>query len=84
MREFFIDWAEKLIAVFIVLAGLGLLLGGLFAMFSGMPGGFLQGLLMIIFGGLYLIIIGGVMYIAFGIYRNTQQTNRLLEEMLKR
>ena len=84
MREFFIDWAEKLVAVFIVLAGLGLLLGGLVVMFSGMPGGFLQGLLMIVFGGLYLIIIGGVMYIAFGIYRNTQQTNRLLEEMLKR
>lgn len=84
MREFFIDTAEKVIAVFIVLAGIGLLLGSLFAMFSGMPGGFLQGLLMLVLGGLYLIIIGGVMYIAFGIYRNTQETNRLLAELLNR
>ncbi len=84
MREFFIDWAEKLIAVFVVLGGIGLLVVSLFAMFSGMPGGFLQGLMMLVFGGIYLIIIAGTMYIAFGIYRNTQETNRLLGELLKR
>ena len=53
-------------------------------MFSGLPGGFLRGLVMLVFGGLYLIIIGGAMYIVFGIYRNTQETNRLLGELLKR
>ena len=84
MREFFIDWAEKLIAVFVVLLGIGLLGSGLFAMFSGMPGGFLRGLVMLVFGGIYLIIIAGAMYIVFGIYRNTQETNRLLAELLKR
>ena len=83
MREFFINAAEKLIAVFVILSGLGLLFGGLAVMFSGVPGGFLQGLLMLVLGGLYLIIIGGAMYIAFGIYRNTQETNRLLTELLK-
>ncbi|MBA4490224.1 hypothetical protein [Paracoccus sp. S1E-3] len=84
MREFFIDWAEKLIAVFVVLAGIGVVLGGLATMFSGMPGAFLQGLFILLGGGIYLIIMAGVMYIAFGIYRNTQETNRLLGELLKR
>ena len=84
MREFFIDWAEKLIAVFVILGGIGVVLGGLATMFSGVPGAFLQGLVILLGGGIYLIIMVGVMYIAFGIYRNTQETNRLLGELLKR
>ena len=60
------------------------MVSGLFAMFFGMPGGFLRGLVMLVFGGIYLIIIAGAMYIVFGIYRNTQETNRLLGELLKR
>ncbi len=84
MREFFIDWAEKLIAVFVVLGVIAVVLSGLAAMFSGMPGGFFQGLAILVGGSIYLIIMAGVMYIAFGIYRNTQETNRLLGELVKR
>lgn len=84
MREFFIDWAERLIAVFVVLVGLLILIGAFGTMFSGMPGGFWRGLGLLIGGSVYLIIMAGVMYIAFGIYRNTQETNRLLSELLRR
>lgn len=78
MREFFIDWAEKLIAVFIVIGGLGIVVSSVMAMFSGQRGGFFSGLMLLVGGSIYLIIMAGVMYIAFGIYRNTQETNRLL------
>ncbi|MDB6180808.1 hypothetical protein [Paracoccus fistulariae] len=84
MREFFIDWSERLIAVFVIVAGIGVIFASLAAMFSGIPGGFLQGLLILIGGCIYLIIMGGMLYVAFGIYRNTLETNRLLAEMLRK
>ncbi|MBC9248137.1 hypothetical protein H4P12_15780 [Paracoccus sp. 11-3] len=84
MRDFFIDWAERLIAVFVILAAIGILIAGIGAMFSGVPGAFLQGLLLLIGGAVYLIIMGGIMYVAFGIYRNTAETNRLLNELLRK
>ncbi len=84
MRDFFINWAERLISVFVVLIGLVIIGSGLYAMSTGLPGSFLQGLLMIVLGLIYLVIMAGAMYVAFGIYRNTQETNRLLAELLRK
>lgn len=85
MRDFFINWSEKLITVFIGLVLLSVVIGGLVIMFAPAPqGGFLQGLLLMVFGLLYAIIVGGLMYLFFGIYRNTQRTNELLEQLLRK
>ncbi|MDQ7775214.1 MAG: hypothetical protein Q4615_04495 [Paracoccus aminovorans] len=85
MRDFFINWAEKLITVFVALMVLAIVVGGIGIMFAPPPqGGFLPGLLMLVFGLLYAIIIGGLMYLFFGIYRNTQRSNELLEQLLRK
>lgn len=84
MRDFFIDWAERLITVFVILMILGVIIAGIGSMFSGIPGGFWRGLALIVFGGLYAILMGGLMYLFFGIFRNTQETNRLLAELLRK
>ncbi|AUH34929.1 hypothetical protein [Paracoccus tegillarcae] len=84
MREFFINWSERLITAFVVMGGLFVLIAGLGAMFSGMPGGFWRGLGILVGGSIYLMVAAGFMYVAFGIYRNTQETNRLLAELLRK
>lgn len=85
MRDFFINWAEKLITVFVALMVLVIVVGGLMTMFAPAPqGGFLRGLLLLVFGLLYAIMAGGMMYLFFGIYRNTQRTNELLEQLLRK
>lgn len=85
MRDFFINWAEKLITVFVALLVLGVLASSLVIMFApGPQGGFLPGLLMLVLGILYAIIMGGIAYLFFGIYRNTQRTNELLEQLLRK
>ncbi|KIC36455.1 hypothetical protein RA27_22125 [Ruegeria sp. ANG-R] len=87
MRDFFINWAEKLVAVFVILLGLGFVLTGITMFFlpatvnGGVPGP-IAGIMMIIIGIVYTILMGGVMYLFFGIYRNTQRTNQLLEGLL--
>lgn len=83
MRDFFIDWAEKLLTVLIGFMMLVVLIAGFGAMFAA-QGGFFQGLGILIGGTLYVIVMGGVMYLVFGIYRNTQQTNLLLTELLRK
>ncbi|MFV0292330.1 MAG: hypothetical protein ACK5II_03560 [Paracoccus sp. (in: a-proteobacteria)] len=85
MRDFFINWAEKLLTVLIVLLMIGVVLTAIGVMFTGQqPGGFLAGLLVLVLGPLYVIILGGAMYVSFGIFRNTQETNRLLAELLRK
>lgn len=84
MRDFFIDWAERLISVFVVMLVLGVIGAGIMTMFSGMPGGFWRGLAVIVFGGFYALLTGGLMYLFFGIFRNSQETNRLLAELLRK
>ena len=85
MRDFFINWAEKLITVFVALMVLAIVIAGFVTMFAPAPqGGFLQGLLVLVFGLLYAIIMGGMMYLFFGSYRNTQRTNELLEQLLRK
>jgi len=85
LQDFFIVWAEKLITVFVVVALIAVGGAGLFMMFSNTPeGGFFVGLMAMLFGALYVVIVAGVMFVAFGIYRNTLETNRLLAELLRR
>lgn len=85
MRDFFINWAEKLITVFVGVMVLVVLVGGLVTMFAPAPqGGFLPGLLLLVVGLIYAVIMGGMMYLFFGIYRNTQRTNDLLEQLLRK
>lgn len=84
MRDFFINWAERLIAVFVILGGIGVLIGGIGTMFSGMIGAFWQGLFILLGGAVYIVIMAGMLYVAFGIFRNTQESNRLLSELLRK
>lgn len=83
MRDFFIDWAEKLLTVLIAFMVLAVVIAGFGAMFAP-QGGFFQGLGILIGGTLYVIVMGGVMYLVFGIYRNTQKTNELLADLLRK
>lgn len=85
MRDLFIGLAEKLIAVFVVLLVVSVLGAAVMMMFTPAPqGGFLKGLAVLLFGGIYAVIVGGMLYLFFGIYRNTQRTNQLLEELLRK
>lgn len=83
LRSFFIDWAEKLIGVFVVLMLIGVVVAGFGVMVSP-QGNVLFGLLFIFLGLVYAIITGGLMYLFFGIYRNTGRTNVLLEQLLQK
>lgn len=78
MRDFFIGSFEKLVAVIIILFALGVLIGGLAAMFTQ---GFLQGIGILIGGGLYVIMMGGMLYLALGIYHNTKRTAEAIERL---
>lgn len=85
MRDFFINWSEKLIGIFVALLAIAVVIAGLFGIISPPYGvSRLQGLFVLVFGGMYAIIIGGMLYLFFGIYRNTQKTNALLEELLRK
>lgn len=86
MREFFINWSEKLVGVFVVLMMLGVVVGGfgIMASPSAQGGGIFAGLMVLIFGGIYAILMGGMFYLFFGVYRNTEKTNVLLEELLRK
>lgn len=85
MQKFFITWAERLIAVFAILGIIAVIASGAMIMTQPHPqGGLFPGLAIIIVGLLYVTLLAGMMFVAFGIYRNTQQTNRLLSEMLRK
>ena len=77
MRDFFIDCAERLLVWFTVLALLAVAVAGIGAMLQPF-GSFWQGLASLGGGGLYVVVMAGLMFVAFGIYRNTQETNDLL------
>jgi|GEM_PF-2359799 len=77
MRDFFIDWAERLLVWFTVLSLLAVAVAGIGAMLQPF-GSFWQGLAILVGGGLYVAVMAGLMFVAFGIYRNTQETNALL------
>ena len=77
MRDFFIDCAERLLVLFAVLGLLAVAVAGIGAMLQPF-GSFWQGLAILVGGGLYVVVMAGLMFVAFGIYRNTQETNALL------
>lgn len=79
MREFFINWAERLLLVFMVVAAVGVAVAAFAVMGQPAPkGGLLPGLAVLIMGEIYVTLMAGLMFVAFGIYRNGQETNRLL------
>ena len=78
MRTFFISWAEKLVAVLMVLLIVGVCIGAAAVSVSGQPGAMLGALALLVLGALYVIIIGGVLYLGFGIYHNTRRTAEAL------
>lgn len=81
MRDFFIQWAERLLLVFVLTALIAVVFGALAVMArTGPEGGFLAGLLVLVMGSIYVTVMAGLMFVAFGIYRNGQETNRLLRE----
>lgn len=82
MRDFFIHWAERLIGVFVVLLGLMVVAGAIGALMAP-DGGLLPALAILLIGGVYALLIGGMFYLFFGIYRNTERTNALLQELLQ-
>ena len=77
MRDFFINSAERLLVWFTALALLAVAVAGIGAMLQPF-GSFWQGLAILLGGGLYVVVMAGLMFVAFGIYRNTQETNVLL------
>jgi len=77
MREFFIDCAERLLVLFAVLGLLAVAVAGIGVMVKPF-GSFWQGLAILLGGGLYVVVLSGLTFVAFGIYRNTQETNALL------
>ena len=81
MRDFFINSAERLLVWFTALALLAVAVAGIGAMLQPF-GSFWQGLAILLGGGLYVVVMAGLMFVAFGIYRNTQETNRLLAQPL--
>ena len=56
---------------------------GVGAMFQPLPGAIWRGLAILVGGGLYVVVFAGLMFVVFGIYRNTQETNRLLARSLQ-
>lgn len=82
MRDFFITWFERLVGVIIILAALAVLIGGIATMVgaTGQPGGFLVGLLILIFGAIYIVLLGGGLYLGLGIYQNTKRAAEALEK----
>lgn len=79
MRDFFINTCEKLIAVFLVLALIGVVIAAGATMMDPMMGGFFKGLLVLIVGIIAVILYGGILYVMFGIHDNTKRTAEALE-----
>ncbi|MDR5650994.1 hypothetical protein [Ruixingdingia sedimenti] len=83
MRDFFIRSFELIVGVVIVVAALGVLIGGLMTMFAP-QGGFLQGIAIWVAGAIYVLFLGGAMYLGLGIYQNTRRTAEALERLAER
>ena len=70
MRDFFINSFEKLVAVLIVLLGIGVVIG---AFGAAQDGGVLAFIGVLIAGSIYVVMVGGLMYLGLGIYHNTKR-----------
>lgn len=85
MRKFFINWSGKLISIFIAMMIAAIAIAGISTIiYPELGGSPIQGLFILLFGGVYAVIVGGMLYLFFGIYRDTQRTNALLEELLRK
>jgi threonine/homoserine/homoserine lactone efflux protein len=84
MRDLFIGLLEKLIAVIIILMGIGVVVFAVMAAMNQEMGGILGALGILVGGALYIILIGGGLYLAFGIYHNTRRTAEACENMANR
>lgn len=83
MRDFFIDSAERVLVWLTVLSLVTVAVVGIGAMREPF-GSVWQGVAILVGGGLYVLVMAGLMFVAFGIYRNTQETNDLLSRHLGR
>lgn len=81
MRDFFITWFERLVGVIIILAAIAVLIVGIATMAgaTGQPGGFLVGLMVLVFGAVYIVLLGGGLYLGLGIYQNTKRMADAME-----
>lgn len=77
MRDFFIEWFEKVVSVIVVVAAVGVVITAVAALFQQ---GFLAFLAILIIGSLYVVLMGGAMFLGLGIYQNTKRTADLLEQ----
>ncbi|MFT4150942.1 MAG: hypothetical protein QM656_12165 [Paracoccaceae bacterium] len=78
MRDFFIEWFEKVVSVIVVVAAIGVVVAAIAALFQQ---GFLAFLAVLIFGALYVVLMGGAMFLGLGIYQNTKRSADLLERL---
>lgn len=78
MRDFFIQWFERLISVIVVLMGVVIVIGALAALSQQ---GFLAFLGVMLIGAIYLVLVGGGMFLGLGVYQNTKKTAELLERL---
>ncbi len=83
MRDFFIQSFEMIVSAIVVIAAIGVFIGGLVMMFNA-QGGFLPGLGIWIVGGIYVLFLGGAMYLGLGIYQNTKRTADAIEALARK
>lgn len=84
MSDLMIRWAEKLLIVLVAVALVTLVFSAIGVMFMSPRGGFVAGLMTLVVGALSIIVGAGVAFVSFGIYRNGQETNRLLRDLVSR
>lgn len=82
MRAFFIHSAERLVAVLVVFMLVGSVINGAFAMQQ--YDNIYISALAILLSVLITILTAGLVYLGFGIYRNTKQTNELLAQLIRK
>jgi hypothetical protein len=78
MRDFFIQWFERLVSVIVVLMGVVIVLVALVVLSQQ---GVLAFLGVLLIGAIYLVLVGGGMFLGLGIYQNTKRTADLLERL---
>jgi len=83
MRDFFIRSFEMIVSAIVILAAIGVFIGGLVVMFNA-QGGFVQGLVVWIVGAVYVLFLGGAMYLGLGIYQNTKRTADAIDALARR
>lgn len=81
MRDFFIEWFERLVGVIVVLMALFFVVA---AFAASQNGGVLAFFGVLVMGAVYVVLMGGFMYLGLGIYRNTQRTAEATERMAGR